>query len=622
MVLALLLGMLGTAGHKAWAEPVASDIEYWNVDDVQPGMTGYGITVLKGTETERFLVEVIGVLKSFSPGRDMILVRVAGIGLEKTGVISGMSGSPVYIQEKLLGAIAFTWPFGKEPIGGITPFSQMAEFAKPTVKTDEWIAGTSSYLLDQSIDLSHAMLPASADLTGPAWTSAAADHGNLVRLQTPIATTGLSPAALDELRHQLGPMGFLPVQGGGVNDKTLASHMNAKIEPGGAMAVGLVTGDVSMSAIGTVTAVAGDRVYGFGHPFFGSGTCELPLSTAYIHTVIPRQTVSSKMGSALSIAGKVDADVSTCVAGWLGEKADMVPVSIRIKNQKSTLDKTFKCEVVRDRLLLAPLTMTVLGSCADMEGQAPVDLTAKLTTTVEIEGEEPLVMTDVYSGPQYSGGRGLMRVFTPVANLLGVLGNNPYHRPRIKSVTCVTEIADRDQSARIVRAKAIHPILEAGETLKVAVTIQPMARRGWAERTQPEEEKIAMELKLPDDLEPGSYSATIGSANDDFRMELAAKRHLTNPTDFAQLYKFIKLQLALRRTDMVLRYNLPSKGVAVDGTELPDLPAAAFDILNENSSGEATTFQDSLVERKSTDWVIEGFQPVRFEVVKKKSFYK
>ncbi|MFO0945971.1 MAG: SpoIVB peptidase S55 domain-containing protein [Planctomycetota bacterium] len=347
--LAALCLALSVRAEKA--EPV-----YWNVDDVKPGMTGYGITVLKGTQTERFLVEVIGVLKSYSPGRDMILVRVAGLGLEKTGVMSGMSGSPVYVNEKLLGAIAFTWPFGKEPIGGITPFSQMIEYSKQVTSKEQWISDHREYLLDrpylvaadhESGTQASISIPASSSIP-QAW------GGQMVRLQTPLATSSMSTAAMEELTRVLGPMGMVPVQGGAASEHILAEHMNAKIEPGGAMAVGLVTGDVSMSAIGTVTAVTGDRVHGFGHPFFGSGICEFPLQTAYIHTVIPRQTVSSKMGSAISTVGKVDADVSTCVAGWLGKSADMVPLTVHVQSNISSLDKVFKCQVVRDRLLLPP----------------------------------------------------------------------------------------------------------------------------------------------------------------------------------------------------------------------------------------------------------------------------
>lgn len=612
---------------SARAENIAEPA-YWNVDEVKAGMTGYGITVLKGTQTERFLVEVIGVLKSYSPGRDMILVRVAGLGLEKTGVMSGMSGSPVYLNEKLLGAIAFTWPFGKEPIGGITPFSQMVEYSKQAKSKDDWISDNRQLLLDGPLVVAGGSSVGSLEpISVPASTHVPdAWGGQMVRLRTPLATSSMSPSAIEELARLLGPMGMVPVQGGAAADQVIADHMNAKIEPGGAMAVGLVTGDVSMSAIGTVTAVTGDRVHGFGHPFFGSGVCELPLQTAYIHTVIPRQTVSSKMGSAISTVGKVDADVSTCVAGWLGKSADMVPLTVHVRSNLSSLDKVFQCEVVRDRLLLPPLTMSVLGSCADMEGQAPIDLTVKMRATVELEGFEPLVMEDIYSGAQYAGGRGLLRVFAPLANMLNILANNAFQRPRITAVTCETEIADRDQSARLLLARVEHPILEPGETLKVIAELQPVNRPGARPNETGnrfvERQKIAVELPIPKSIPPGKYTATIGSAIDDFRGEVTTRRHLANPTDFNQLQAFLRLQLSLRRNDLVLRFNAPTSGVAIDGAELPNLPGGVLDILADDTTGKISSLQDSLVSRKRTDWVVEGLQTVRFEVVKEKEFYK
>src|SRR5947209_9759797 len=109
---------------------------YWNVDDLQPGMRGHGRTVMRGTRTETFDAEVLGVLKNVSPGRDMVLCRLSGLGLEKTGIIAGMSGSPIYIDNKLVGAVAYAWPFGKEPIAGVTPFSQMHGFVEAYERRD------------------------------------------------------------------------------------------------------------------------------------------------------------------------------------------------------------------------------------------------------------------------------------------------------------------------------------------------------------------------------------------------------------------------------------------------------------------------------------------------------
>src|SRR6266436_3906648 len=128
----LIIFLVGTFPAQAGPDPGS----YWQVDDVRPGMKGFGRTVMHGTKVETFNAEVLGVLKNTSPGRDMILCRLSGLGLEKTGVIAGMSGSPIYLDGKLLGAVAFAWPFGKEPIAGVTPFSQMRDFVEVYERRD------------------------------------------------------------------------------------------------------------------------------------------------------------------------------------------------------------------------------------------------------------------------------------------------------------------------------------------------------------------------------------------------------------------------------------------------------------------------------------------------------
>ncbi|MFO0945972.1 MAG: hypothetical protein U1D30_08505 [Planctomycetota bacterium] len=210
--------------------------------------------------------------------------------------------------------------------------------------------------------------------------------------------------------------------------------------------------------------------------------------------------------------------------------------------------------------------------------------------------------------------------------MLSILTNNAFQRPKITSVTCETQIADRDQSARLTQARVKHAVLEPGETLEVVAELQPVSKPGDRPAESGnrfiEPQKIIVELMIPKSVPPGKYSATIGSATDDFRGEVITRRHLANPTDFNQLQSFLRLQLALRRSDLVLRFNPPTSGVAIDGAELPNLPGGVLDILADDTTGKVSALQDSLVSRKRTDWVVEGLQTVRFEVVKQKEFYE
>ena len=388
------------------------------------------------------------------------------------------------------------------------------------------------------------------------------------------------------------------------------------------MAVGLVTGDVSMTAIGTVTAALGDRVYGFGHPFFQLGECEFPLLSAYVHA--GDSTLDGQLESGLGTStpvGKIDADVSTCVAGWLNRSADTIPLTIRLRSGHSALDQTFRCHIVRERTLLGPLTMSTLGSCATLEGDAPDDLTVKFSAKVELDGYPPLQIEDVFSGARYSGTRGLLAVYSPLANLLTALSNNPFRQIHVTSISSNSELINRRSSADVIAAWAVHPVLEAGETLEVIARLQPYQR---GQGSEPQAAKVVerrMSLQLPNDLPPGKYSARIGDAPTDFRAVLSDRPHLQQPRDFQQLYRFLAAQLDLRRTDLVLRFTPPALGVAVNGTELPNLPAGIVDILSRDDSRKVTPLKSSVVARLATEWAIEDSQRVQFEVVKEKRFF-
>src|SRR5438093_624722 len=274
----------------------------WQVDDVKPGMKGHGLTVMKGTQVEKFSAEVIGVLKNTSPGRDMVLCRLAGLDLERSGIIAGMSAN-----------------------------------------------------------------------------------------------------ALKQLRGATHGLGLVPLQGGAASATIAAATKNVNLEAGGPLAVSLIRGDFDLSGIGTVTHIEGRRVYGWGHPFMGMGDCDFPLMTGFIHTIYPRQTVSFKIGSPLRPVGVINADVSTCIAGWLGKQPDLMPMKMSIVRSEDSAPRTFNVELARHKALLSSLVYTALVNSVDMEGEMPEEMTADMQARIEVEGHAPLLIKDTFSG--FSGGR-------------------------------------------------------------------------------------------------------------------------------------------------------------------------------------------------------------------------
>lgn len=601
-------------------------VPHWKVDDLRPGMRGHGFTVMQGTKLERFTVTILGVLKNnIGPGQDMILCRVADLNLEHTGIIAGMSGSPVYIDGKLVGAVAYAFPFGKDPIGGITPFAEMIDYGKPRQTGARVVSRTSAatspvWLYEpQPVPAVADSLRGETKLPVARVSVAGGRDAMLAPITSPVACSGVTPQAMAELARFLEPMGMVPVQGGAATKAVKAETRGTKLEPGGAMGVSLVTGDVSMTAVGTVTAVMGDRVYGFGHPFFGMGSCQMALAPAYIHGVIPRQSVSMKMGAALDNVGSIDADVSTCVAGWIGRSADMIPLTMKVKNLDTGFDRVFQCQMAREPTMLGQLALTSLISCVGHDGQPAPELTIRIRAKISMEGYPDLVFDDEFSGPQYSGPRGLAQAYLPLGNLLTSLSNNTFHRPRLLAVECATELVGKRRLARIANAEVLRGQLKAGETLRVRVTLENENAdlAGTVER-----QSVLLELPLPENLPPASYAAQVVDALGDLRAEFQNRRHLMEPKSFSQLYETLALQLHARRGNVALRFDPPALGLAVDGQELPDLPPGYADILGGDGSRPIQLMRRALVARQRADGVVEGARQVKFDVVAKRDVFE
>ena len=582
---------------------------YWNVDHVKAGMKGQGKSVVKGVKIESFDAEVIGVLKNTSPGRDLILCRLAGMNLDKTGVIQGMSGSPIYIDGKLLGAVAYAWAFGKEPIAGVTPFSQMVEFAaahegREAVNAKPARIGLSRPILLDGRDYHNVTI--SSDHRDPQPTSA--DGIWMVPLKTPIMTTGMSPRSLSIFKDQFSQFGLVPMQGGAAAANIPPEERNVVLAPGSAIALALITGDFDMSGMGTCTHVEGKRVYGFGHPFMGIGGCELPMMTGYTHTIFPRLTLSFKMGSPLRTVGVINADTSTCIAGWLDQKPDMLPLTSTVVREPAGKSHTYNVKIARLRPMLGQLVHMALANSVDMEGNFPDEMSAHIKAKVEIDGHEPLILDDWFAGNALVGERAPQVLYTPLGLMMQQLTNNPFAAVRIKSIECTTDVQPGRRVADIEMTELENDTLAPGDTLRAIVTLRTF--KGAKER-------VALEIKLPADLPDGQYSALIGDDLNNARAELRDNPHLGMPTTLDHLMQNVRLQLAAKRTSLVLRVPLNGgAGVTAGGKTLPNLPPSMVQILSSSKKTNTQTLYAALVARSNTAWVIQGSDSVRFQVTK------
>jgi hypothetical protein len=561
-------------------------------------MKGVGKTVMKGTHIETFEAEVLGVLRHQSPGRDLVLCRLSGLDLERIGVLAGMSGSPITIGGKLLGAVAYAWPYGKEPIAGITPFCQMHEFAAAFDERPK----TEHYGLRQPLALDgQAYTRVAVGDPGPTPTHAAGELW-LTPLRTPVATSGFSSRALEQLRPAFEKAGMVPVQGGAVG-KALLKGLKTKLEPGSPLAVALVQGDFDMSGIGTVTHVDGERVYGWGHPFMSLGGCDIPLMTGYIHTVFPRQTVGFKMGSPMHTVGVVNADVSTGIAGHLGRVPDLLPVTAEVCHEPGVC-ATFNTQVVRQRSLVSALVFAVLSNSIDREGDLPEEMTADLHCTINVAGRAPLVIDDTLSG-SIGGGRGPNVLFGGVGQIVNLLTYNPLEPIRIENIRCQTHIRPGRITADIESVELTTPVVKPGAKLRANVFVRP--HRG-------EPFRVPVTLPIPSDLPEGTYTAVVCDEVSSARQDLRAKPYLAEPTKLDHLFEALRLQTAAKRTNLVVRVGVEAAGVSVAGQALPNLPPSMVRLIGQARRSGAQTFAEALTARTPTQWVLTGSESVKFVV--------
>jgi hypothetical protein len=588
---------------------------YWDVNDLRPGMKGIGKTVMVGTKLEEFGAEVLGVMRDVSPGRDMVLCRLTGCNLEHAGIIQGMSGSPIYIDGKLVGAVAYAWEFAKDPIAGVTPFQQMVRYVRANdrriaAEAKDRTPGKALHPARVSIfpDLEGlaADVPENDDQALPLTVAGGGVKG-MTPIVTPLAAAGFSPRALAMLENRFRPLGMAPMAAGAAPEHVIREAGSVCLVPGAPLSIAMVMGDFDLSGIGTVTHVEGCRVYGFGHPMFSLGACELPMLTGYIHTVYPRASVSMKMGSPLSVVGVLDTDVSTGVAGRVGPVPDMLPTKVKVKTSQYADPRLYQVKIIREPLLLPSLLLAVLTSAIDTEGNLPEELTAHLSATFKLQGHEPITLRDTFSGPRYTGQMGAAVLFSPLAAIANLLARNPMAPVRINEIECEVQIEPGRKVAAVESVRLLSDTVEPGKEVKAFVTLKPY---------KGEREIVELVVPIPADFPEGTHEALFCDAAGSVRRRFRNEPPLAEPRDLAAFMKSIRMQTEPRRTAIYVHVPTPEHGLSVQGQDLPNLPGSVRAAFASKKEVPAQPIRSDLITVAPSAWVVEGSQSLRFTVAK------
>ena len=348
-----------------WAQ---APVPFFPIKDVRPGMQGIGRTVFNGSKIEEFQVEILGVLENSGPRQSIILAKLSGGPLDKTGVMQGMSGSPVYINGKLLGAVALGFAFSKDAIAGIRPIGEMVE-----ART----SGKAQVRPGRSHD---------------------APGGNApVEMMTPFSFSGFSQGTIQAFAPQLRSLGFEPQQAISVGRQPPAERKPSEpLLPGSMISVQLLNGDMSVGADGTVTHIDGKRLYAFGHRFLAVGATDLPFAKSSVVALLPNVNTSFKIASSGDWMGSITTDTSTAVSGELGRRPSMVPLTISVDGAKNM---AYRMEMVRDRFLSPMLLQMALYSALDATERTLGSGSVAVSAKVRFEGvKDPVVIENIHSG--------------------------------------------------------------------------------------------------------------------------------------------------------------------------------------------------------------------------------
>jgi hypothetical protein len=578
---------------------VPSDVPIFPLENLKPGMKGVGRTVFANQKLETFDVEIIGALENSAPRQTMVMARLTGGPLANTGVIAGMSGSPVYIDGKLLGAVAFGFGFSKEAIAGITPYVEMTGFSR---MNDIMLRASASPANDalRPIPLRMSGLPMPIDgaTLVAKFTSALDAAGTQMKASTgvaglsplpiPLSVSGLSGTAFDVAKGLFSKLGFTPLQ---VPGKGAAPGPLPPLEPGGPVAVSLIEGDFDFSAVGTVTHIDKDAVYAFGHPFFGIGPVDFPMRRAWVYDVFPSLNQSFKIASAHDTIGRFQQDRATGISGKLGPGPRMIPVKVSLQNRPG-VKQDYSFSVVQDDLF-TPLTVyaSVLSVLQGQERVAGAS-TVSLDATVTFSTLPALHLRD-----QFADGQPGALAAGLVGSAISFVMNNEFRRVSLESVTVNLTAKEAQETAVIERAwlerdGPVHP----GATVPMKVALRTF--RG-------EEVIVPIPVEVPLGLTPGRSVIFVSDGAVLSQAEQREMRQAFIPKNLDQIVRAVN---SIRRsTQIYVRLQRFEEGAAVSGNLLPGLPPSMMQVLGASEGGEP-------VVRTATTAVWDGEKAVDYSV--------
>lgn len=586
---------------------VRAETEFYPLEKLKPGLRGTGKTCFAGTTPEEFQVEILGVLHGMEPGASAVLARLDSETLARVGVFEGMSGSPVYIDGKLLGAIAFTYPYAKEAICGITPISQMVEaFEEPAIPKIEFQIDIKAGALSRTGRLlqpggePYAGLAPNAGSNRPETRKADLTGHTLMPIATPLSMGGLDAKTLDLFQPRFNAMGLSVIRGAAgadpANDTTVGEVPDPHpLLPGSNIVIPLIRGDMEVSAGGTLTYIDGEKIYAFGHSLLDLGFTDLPVHKARTVAIFPSLESSFKILEMGEPAGRIRQDRGMGVFGFLGDTPPMLPLRINLFTSRGGR-KEFEYEMVRDRLLTPLLVNLAAYNTIAVSERAQGVVTVDVQGKVKIENHEDI---EVYN--RFSADSGAVEAISASAALpVSYLMAFGYDDLNIKRIDLEVTVQEVDRSALLDHIRLNRLEAKAGDSLELEISYK-RPNGDTVQRTYP--------LVIPINVPPGPLNFLVADGTTLMSLdEEQMNDGIVIPRDLSHLIQLIN---NIRKNDrLYVRMFRREPGAVIKGEGLPGLPPSVLSILgSERRQGAVSRMEISSVqeyELPPEDYIVQG----------------
>lgn len=609
MMLVVSLGMSFTVFGQQ-PQPNAN-AQFFPVEQVKPGMRAVGYTVFNGSEPKKFELEILGVLTGFpNPGQNAVLSKLLGEELNHTGVFQGMSGSPVYIDGKLVGAVAFGYQFAKDPIAGITPIKEMLavfEQKQNEKKPDQPRSVSFSEISFNADSREYKDFVESLSGKSNAGVQSVSAPGNaqvLMPIATPLSITGVAPEVVARFAPLFQSWGFTPVAGvsGAAQIGDLKKATADTLKPGSNIIVPLVRGDYSLSAAGTVTYRDGNRIYAFGHPFLSLGVSEFPMHEGEVVTVMSSQATSFKLSFPTEMVGTISGDRSTGIYGELGKTPKMIPVTINLKTSLGNR-QTYNFDVVTDRFLTPILMQMMVLSTITSTERAIGDSTLQIRGNLKLAGQSDVEFENRLSVSMNSPLAAAFAVSKPISTLF----NSGFSEMRLEKITFDIASYDTRNTGRLDRLWINRTEVRPGEKIEIQAFARTDSGGEYIER---------IPVEIPADAPLGQLQIVVG---DGASIQAMEPRTGISPKSLGQLVRELN---KIRKADrLYVKLTRNEDGAIINNEELPNLPPSVLATLGSErtSGGYVKTSSATFLEKElpPADFVISGQRTLTVTVVSK-----